>query len=269
MRLLTKLLVALTTVVVVNATFAADLPDIRKRGKLIAATSGNLPPNTFVDSNNQLTGYDIEVGRLVEKAIGLPIQFERLDFKGIMPGLQTGRFDIVFSNVNITEERKQIFDYSIPYSRAAVIVLVPANVQDINGYKDLKGRNVGAISGAADGEMPARQVADKFGAFKSFKGYPGYAEMFTDLRSGRLDAIVCPDLAAADYLVKNPGVARIVGEPYLVRFVGAPMQKGSTELKAEVDAVIRKARQDGVLDSLAKKFFGLDGFSKDLIDTVP
>src|SRR5687767_7958600 len=84
-----------------GVAIAADLPEIKARGRLIAATTGNLPPNTFVDSNNQLTGYDVEFGRLVEKAIGVPVQFEKLDFKGIMPGLQTGRFDAVFSNVNI------------------------------------------------------------------------------------------------------------------------------------------------------------------------
>jgi ABC-type amino acid transport substrate-binding protein len=267
-RLLLKALGA-ALCLLTQAAFAADLPEIKSRGRLIAATSGNLPPNTFVDSNNQLTGYDIEFGRLVEKAIGVPVQFEKLDFKGIMPGLQTGRFDAVFSNVNITEDRKKIFDYSIPYSRSAVIVLVPAGVTGINGYKDLKDKNVGGISGAADGEIPGREIAEKYGAFKSFKGYPGYAEMFTDMRAGRLDAIIAPDLAAADYLLKNPGVARIVGEPYSVRYVGVPMQKNSPQLKAAIDDVVRKARQDGTLDKMAKKYFGLDNFSKDLIDQVP
>jgi ABC-type amino acid transport substrate-binding protein len=252
-----------------NPGFAADLPEIKERGKLMSATTGNLPPNTFVDANNQLTGFDVEVGRLVEKAIGVPVQFERMDFKGIMPGLQTGRFDAVFSNVNITPERKEIFDYSIPYSRSAVIAVVRAGVEGISSYKDLKGRNVGAISGAADGEMPAREIDQKFGPFKSFKGYPGYAEMFADMRAGRLDAIVAPDLAAADYLNKNPGTARLVGEPYSVRFVGVPMQKNSPQLKAAVDEVIRKARNDGTLDQLAKKYFDIDGFSKQLVDYVP
>ena len=85
MRKICSSLVFLLAACFATASSAADLPEIKKRGRLIAATSGNLPPNTFVDSNNQLTGYDIEVGRLVEKAIGVPIQFEKLDFKGIMP----------------------------------------------------------------------------------------------------------------------------------------------------------------------------------------
>jgi cystine transport system substrate-binding protein len=270
MRRHMRIALGLAVVAMVAGTAeGADLPEIKSRGRMVAATSGNLPPNTFVDATNQLTGYDIEVGRLVEKALGVPIQFERLDWKGILPGLQTGRFDAVFSNVNITAERKEIFDYSIPYSRAAVVAVVRGGVTGVHSYKDLGGKNVGAISGGMDGEIPAKEIDKKHGPFKSLKGYPGYAEMFTDMRAGRLDVIICPDLAAGDYLVKNPGAVTIAGEPYTVRYVGVPMQKGSVQLKALIDATIRKARGDGSLDQLAKRFFGLDGFTKQLVDHVP
>jgi ABC-type amino acid transport substrate-binding protein len=247
----------------------ADLDEIRTRGKLVAATSGNLPPNTFVDSNNELTGYDIEVGRFIGKELGVEMDFQRLDWKGILPGLQTGRFDAVFSNVNITKERLGVFEYSIPYSRAAVVAVVRAGVQGVNGYKELAGKRVGAISGGNDGEIPARAIAKEYGDFASFKGYPGYAEMFTDMRAGRLDVIIAPDLAAGDYIRKNPGVAEIRGEPYQVRFVGVPLQKGTVKLKAAVDAAIRKMRNSGLLDQRAEHYFGISNFSKQLIDRLP
>ena len=267
-RMLTVMLTLLAAAAVSAAALAADLAEIKSRGRLIAATTGNLPPNTFVDANNELTGYDVEVGRLIEKAVGVPIQFERLDFKGILPGLQTGRFDAVFSNVNITDERKQVFAFSIPYSRSAVVAVARAGVPGVSGYQDLAGKNVGAISGAADGETPAREIEKKYGAFKSFKGYPGYAEMFTDMRAGPPGSHRLPR-PRGGLLVKFPGLAQIKGEPFSVRFVGVAMQKNSKELKALVDATIRKARDEGVLDRLAKKFFGLDGFSKQLVDQVP
>jgi ABC-type amino acid transport substrate-binding protein len=87
---------------------AADLPAIKARGHLIAATSGNLPPVTFLNDKNELTGYDIEVGEFIAKHLGVRLNLVRLDWKGILPGLQTGRFDVVFSNVNITPERKEM-----------------------------------------------------------------------------------------------------------------------------------------------------------------
>ena len=260
---------AALTVLVAAGAASADLSEIRERGELVAATSGNLPPVTYVDENNELTGYDIEVARYVEEKLGVPIELNRLDWKGILPGLQTGRFDAVFSNVNITEERKGTFDYSIPYSRSAVVVVRRSDATDIEGPATLAGKRVGAIAGGNDGEVPARAIEEEHGAFEGFKGYAGYAEMFQDLAIGRIDAVVAPDTAAANFVRERPGVAEIVGEPYQVRFVGVPMQKGSPELKAAVDEAIRSAREEGLLDEWAQKYFGIENFSAELVDEVP
>src|SRR5256886_10930661 len=179
-----RLLVSLTLVLLATSVFAADLPEITRRGHMVAATSGNLPPVTFLNDKSEVVGYDIEVGKFIAKHIGVKLDLVRLDWKGILPGLQTGRFDAVFSNVNVTPERKEIFDYSIPYSRSAVVVVSRAGVSDIGGPGDLKGRTVGAISGGMDGEIPARAIEKEHGAFKGVKGYAGYAEMFADMGLG-------------------------------------------------------------------------------------
>ena len=268
MRLLCALLL-LVLPMSATVAVAADLPEIVKRGHMVAATSGNLPPVTFLNDKNELVGYDIEVGKFIAKHLGVKLDLVRLDWKGILPGLQTGRFDAVFSNVNVTPERKELFDYSIPYSRSAVVVVAKAGVPDIDGPTDLKGRAVGAISGGMDGEIPAKAIEKEHGAFKSFKGYAGYAEMFADMEIGRIEAAVAPDTAAANFIKDKPGVATIVGQPYVVRFVGVPMQKGSTQLKAKMDEAIRAMRKEGLLDRWAKQYFGIDNFSAQLIDQVP
>jgi ABC-type amino acid transport substrate-binding protein len=269
MRTVTAFAAGIVTLAIAATAAAADLDAIRERGKLVAATSGNLPPVTFVNARNELEGYDINVARFVEKTLGVPVELNRLDWKGILPGLQTGRFDAVFSNVNITEERKDTFTYSIPYSRSAVVVVRRAGLEEIQGYEDLAGMRVGAIAGGNDGEIPARKIEEEHGAFASFKGYAGYAEMFQDLAVGRVDALVAPDTAAANFIRERPGIAEIVGEPYQIRFVGVPMQKGSDALKAAVDSAIREMRDTGLLDEWAKTYFGIDGFSAQLIDEVP
>lgn len=270
MRLSSAVLLSLLLVpALVAPGLAADLPEVKSRGQLVAATSGNLPPVTYLNDKNELIGYDIEVARFIAKHLGVKLDLVRLDWKGILPGLQTGRFDAVFSNVNVTPERKEIFDYSIPYSRSAVVVVSRANLSDINGPADLKGRLVGAISGGMDGEIPARAIEKEVGAFKGFKGYAGYAEMFADMAIGRIEAAVAPDTAAANFIKDKPGVARIVGKPYQVRFVAVPMHKPSPQLKEKVDEAIRLMRKDGLLDKWAKQYFGIDNFSAQLIDRVP
>ena len=58
---------------------------------------------TFLNDKNELTGYDIEVGRFIANHLGVKLDLVRLDWKGILPGLQTGRFDVVFSKQDAAE----------------------------------------------------------------------------------------------------------------------------------------------------------------------
>jgi ABC-type amino acid transport substrate-binding protein len=248
---------------------AWDLDDIKKRGRLLAGTSGNVKPIIYANERNELVGYEVDVVRFVEKRIGVPIELTALDWKGVLPGLQTGRFDAVFSNVNINPERKSAFEFSIPYSRAVVTTIIRNDVANVNSYKDLKGLRVGGVTGGGDSGIPAEEINQKFGPYKSYTGYTGFAEMMADLKIGRLDAVIHTDLTASQWIKENPGVARIVGEPYAVRFVGIPMRKGAVNLKQQIDEAIREMRRQGLLDKWAMQYFGLENFSAQLIDHVP
>jgi len=268
-RSLTHWISALALVAVSTAAIGWDLEDIRKRGQLLAGTSGNVKPIIYMNERNELVGYDVDVARFVEKRIGVPIVLSALDWKGVLPGLQTGRFDAVFSNVNINPERKQAFEFSIPYSRAVVTTIVRMDVPNVNSYKDLKGLRVGAVAGGGDSGIPAEEINAKFGPYKSYTPYTGFAEMMADMKIGRIDAAIHTDLTAAQWMKENPGVVKIVGEPYAVRYVGIPMRKGAVALKKEVDEAIRDMKKQGLLDKWAKTHFGLDNFSAQLVDQVP
>jgi ABC-type amino acid transport substrate-binding protein len=268
MMKLLRVAVVLSAAVVAMPAWA-DLPEAKARGKLIVATSGNLPPATFVNDQNELDGYDISIARAVEKKLGFPIQFERIDSKGMLPGLQTGRFDAVVSNINVLEERKPVFDFSVPYSRSAVIAVTRPQLKEIQSFKDLKGRTVGAITGGADGEIPARQISDQLGAFKEFKGYPGFSELFQDLAIGRIDAAITPEHAAADFNRQKPGVVRLTTEPFQVRYIAIAMQKNSPELKKVIDETILELRRNGTLDQWAEKYFGYKDYMKQIPEQLP
>src|SRR5256712_13030852 len=96
-----------------------------------------------------------------------------------------------------------------------------------------------------DGEIPAKAIEKEHGAFKSFKGYAGYAEMFADMEIGRIEAAVAPDTAAANFIKDKPGGAKIVGKPYVARYVGGPRQTGSRPPKAKMGGAIRMMPKDG------------------------
>jgi ABC-type amino acid transport substrate-binding protein len=187
------------------------------------------------------------------------LEFTVLEFTGILPAINADRGDIVCSAARITAERARAFDFSIPYSRDALIALVPASNNEITGPTDLKGRVVGALLGPASGD-----VVRGIGGFKDLRIYPGTTELFADYLAGRLDMAVVGDIESGGFIEAHPGVAKIVGKPYRVSYAGAAMKLGSTALKAELDAAITAARQDGTLNALAEKYFHIPNFTDSL-----
>jgi ABC-type amino acid transport substrate-binding protein len=162
---------------------------------------------------------------------------------------------MICSGVNITPARMKVFDFSVPYSRTAIVALVPAATTDISGPTDIKGKMVGACIGA-DGEDVVREI----GGFRDVRVYPGVAELFPDLLAKRIDVAIVGDKQAAQFMLTRPGQFKIVGKPYKVNLVGYPLSSGSAEMKAAVDKIITDARKDGTLNKMAKASFDLDAY---------
>ncbi|WP_164512786.1 transporter substrate-binding domain-containing protein [Leucobacter chromiireducens] len=87
--------------------------------KLLVATGGSPRPFTFLDENDELTGYDIEILKLVDEQVeDLEFEFQIAEFPALFAGLDSGRFNIVANNLSATEERREKYDFSDPYIEA-------------------------------------------------------------------------------------------------------------------------------------------------------
>ncbi len=234
---------------------AADLSAIKQKGVLTALTTGDDRPNVYMDPSGQPAGFEVDMCNLIAGKLGVKLDLGVLSWEGLLPSLASGRTDMICSSVNITKARMEAFDFSVPYSRTAVVAIVPAANTTITGPTDIAGHVVGTVIGA-DGEDLVREI----GGFKEIHVYPGVAEMFADFVAGRLEVAIGGDKPAAAFIKGRPGIAKIVGKPYKVNLVGYPFAKGSTALKAAVDAIITQARQDGTLNKLAKADFNLDNY---------
>src|SRR5690242_8107707 len=87
---------------------AADVLDTAKaRGTLRIALEGTYPPFNFKDpKTGQLTGYDVEVAKLVAAKLGLKPEFVTTEWASILAGLGAGKYDVIISQVNVTPKRE-------------------------------------------------------------------------------------------------------------------------------------------------------------------
>lgn len=257
-RLVAACAMGVMAAMVLPAAQAADLmSQARARGALRIAVEGTYPPFNFKDpKTGQLTGYDVDVARLVASRLRLKAQFVHTEWSAILPAISSGKVDAAISQVIITPEREQVYDFSVPYTYSGLQLMVRKNERaTYRSLADLKGRRLGVRQDSVF-EQRAKEVPGI-----EVKSYPAVPENLQDLAFGRIDASL-DDSLMVSYLLQNSALPVKAGPRVgKVAHIGVAFRKGNPQFKAAVDRVINDARADGTMRRLSLKWFGIDASS--------
>ena len=114
----------------------------KENGYITFATEGTYAPYSFHDESDKLTGFDIEVAEAIADKLGLEAKFTETQWDGIIAGLDAGKYDAIANQVSITDERKEKYLFSDPYTYVYGVVIVNEDNSDINSFEELKGKDV-------------------------------------------------------------------------------------------------------------------------------
>lgn len=152
--------------------------------KYIIATDTVFPPFEFTNEGGEFVGIDVDIINAIAEDQGFEIELQSLGFDAALLAVQTGQADGVIAGMSITDERKEIFDFSEPYFDADVTMAVAAG-SDIATYEDLAGKTV-AVKTATNGADYAKSIADQYGfSIVEFKDSP---TMYQDVIAGNTAA---------------------------------------------------------------------------------
>jgi len=115
----------------------SSLDRVKAAGEITFAMSGGYPPFNYFDSNDQLTGFDVEIGQEVAKRLGVKYTPVTTEWSGILEGLRSGRYDGILGSMAITEERLGTVDFTNPYYISGAQLFVTKDSQ-ISGPEDLE-----------------------------------------------------------------------------------------------------------------------------------
>ena len=229
------------------------LDQIRAKGEIVIATEGTWSPWTFHDKEGKLTGYDIEVGRLIAQKLGVKPQFVEGKWDGLLAGISAGRYDIMINGVDMTPERQKAYRFTDPYAYNRTVVMVSAQNDSIKSMQDLKGKVTANTISSTYAE-----IAEKYGA--KVDGVDDLNQTFELLLSGRIDATLNAEVVYYDYMKVHPQAAiKIAAIDEQVTSVGIPLKKEGTEkLQTELNKILSDLRSSGELTKLSNQFFGTD-----------
>jgi polar amino acid transport system substrate-binding protein len=158
-------------------------------------------PVNFTDpETGERTGWNTDIVLRALQHSGIE-NYEFVDgpWESMVPGLQSGRFDLLASDVHVTPERIEIIDFTAPSFWYGDALFVPAgNPANVHSWEDLAGKTVGVGLGTNYAEW--LQQRTDLGTLNTYKGP---AEMAADLVAGRIDALIAEDSNFTGYLAEN------------------------------------------------------------------
>jgi polar amino acid transport system substrate-binding protein len=226
---------------------------IVERGTVLVSTDANYAPQSSVNKDTgDLEGFDIDVANKMAEVLGLTVEFKKVQWETVIPGLQTGKWDVSIGSMTITDERLKTVDFTIPYYYTSGQVFVKKGGPQIASAADLDGKAVGV--GAATtyyDYLKAETTAD-------VKTYPTDADAFPDLRNGNLDFVMTAGPTGQQAILE--------GQPF--DFSGAPLyyedlafaiNKGEGDWVALLNYAVKTMHDDGSLTAMSEKWYnGLD-----------
>lgn len=230
------------------------LETIQKRGTIIVGLEGDWAPWSYVDENDELTGYDVEVAKAIADKLGVEIQIVPGEWDGLFAGMDAGRYDMVVNGVEVTEERADKYDFSTPYAYIRTALIVKGDNDSIKTFEDLKGKKT--ANSIASTYM---NLAESYGA--TCYGVSTLDETLTMVLQGRVDATLNAIVSFTDYMAQHPDSnLKVVATTEEASNVAIPMRKGdeTASLREAVNKAIDGLREDGTLSELSTRFFGED-----------
>lgn len=235
-------------------------PKAEEQKKIVLGLDDNFPPMGFVDENNKIVGFDIDLATEAAKRMGGKVEFKPIDWASKEAELKSGRVDMLWNGLDITEKRKENILFSDPYMNNRFIIFRQAGKNDdIKDEASLAGKIVATQSGGGTIEDYLDGKPELTKQFKEFKKYQDYLSAFMDLENGRIDAVVCDEIIGRYYMSKHPNkidaVDVTVGPS--AQF-GVGFRKDDKELRDKVQKALDEMRKDGTMKSISEKWFVAD-----------
>ncbi|WP_102108327.1 transporter substrate-binding domain-containing protein [Oceaniglobus roseus] len=249
--------VALSLSAVLPVQAQDALARVMEAGVLKVGTETAFAPFDFVDAGTH-TGLNVDVFDEIGKDMGVKIEWITLDWTGVLPGLEAGRFDMVAGPATITAERMKRYRFSSPIAEATVALLVGAN-SDIAKPEDISGKPVGAGTGTAQlAQLKAFSESLDTPA-SEIREYVSFNEAYADLAAGRIEAVANSLPNIAFVASQRPEVFKVVtpafGTPTYFGYPGR-IEDEYASLMDKIDEILLKMRADGRMEKLQQKWFG-------------
>ncbi|MEZ4814574.1 MAG: transporter substrate-binding domain-containing protein [Bdellovibrionota bacterium] len=246
MMMLSKNLLLLTTFLF-SGTLMGAPSKVLKVGMELA-----YPPFEMTDKAGKPDGISVGIAKALGKKLNRTVQIENMSFDGLIPALKTGSIDLVISSLTVNEERKKSIDFSTPYVKTGLALLVGSDTK-IQNEEDLKkaGTRVAVKKGTtahawASKNLPKAKllVLDK------------ETSAVLEVVQKKADAFIYDQMSVYKHWIKNRNTTRALLKAFQEESWAIGIKKGNKKLVEDVNQFIQEFRKEQGFDNLATEYLG-------------
>lgn len=251
------------------ASAGAVLDRIESARKLVIATDAAYPPQSFLDKDGVMKGFDVDVGTEIAKRFGVSVEFVTPTWDLVIAGRWGDRWDVSIGSMTPTEQRSTVLDFPSIYYYVAHVLVVHKDNTTINRPEDASGKRIGIGQGESyERYLAGNLVLDAVGAQRityrimgaQVQAFEGNAMALDSLKLGdgvRIDAAMT-SLPTALAARKAGAPIRVIEPPVYHEPLAVAIDKNDPEFGARLKEIVAAMRADGTLKTLSLKWFGAD-----------
>ncbi len=271
MKLFKYTLLAGVMVIGATSAFAGEALDrVMNKGTLVISTDAEYPPQSSINADNELVGFDVDIGRAIAKHMGVEAEFVTPGWDVITAGHWAGRWDMSVGSMTPTKARAEMLDFPVVYYFTPAALVVHEKNSSIHQTSDASGKKIGVgVSTTYESYLQKKLVIEAENVPKfsfivddaDIRTYDSDVLALDDLRLGdgvRLDAAftALPTILEAQ---KNGYPIKVVGpEALFMEPLAIATDKGDAEFNAKIKDAVTALRADGTLSKISEKWYGGD-----------
>lgn len=247
------LVVSVLLLSVFQSSFALDLDAVTKAGKLRIAVDTTYPPMEFESIEGKIIGLDVDLARAIAQELKVKAEFVVMPWDGILAGLQSNRYDVIMSSMNITPERTAQVNF-VPYISMGQVFVVKNTATPVSSEKDLNGRTVAVQVDTTS--FTAVEAMKKSGIkIKEIKTFPGATDTFSALKANQADVIVTDEAVGKYYVGLDPKTFKVSGIAMKPEPIGIAVKKSDAKLFKALEAAVATIKANGTYAKIYKDWF--------------
>lgn len=230
--------------------------------KLLVATNAQFAPFEYMEGK-KFVGIDMELAEALASELGLKLKIQDMEFDSVITSIQAGSSDIGLAALTVTPDRLLRVDFSDTYFYASQMVIAKKEDTVVDSIttaealnEQLKNKKIGYQTGTT-GDFFVNGSEDL--GFTKIEGATGNgfssgALALIALNNGSVDYVIIDEMPAKTLVKQNSELVKLINIKLTEEEYAIAIPKGNEEMKAKINAALKKFKEDGTLDKIIDKY---------------